>query len=259
MGTTETTAAATTDPTRASTITDTVSSTPSSFGQRSCDDGWTPLHVTRSLLGWGVVAGPFYVTVSLVQALTRDGFDLTRHQWSLLENGALGWVQVTNFVLVGAMLIAFAVGLHRALVTGPGSRWAPILVGVFGASQVAAGIFTADPALGFPAGTPAGPGTITVHGLLHFAGGGVGFLAIAAACFVVARRQRADTRRVAAAAVSRLTALVFLGGFLCVASGGGSVAANLAFTATVILVFAWVSVTAAHLYRSVAPPAPASH
>ena len=35
--------------------------------------------VTRSLAGYGVVAGPVYVGVSLAQALTREGFDLTRH------------------------------------------------------------------------------------------------------------------------------------------------------------------------------------
>jgi hypothetical protein len=40
--------------------------------------------VTRSLLGHGVLAGPVYVVASLTQALTRDGFDLTRHSWSLL-------------------------------------------------------------------------------------------------------------------------------------------------------------------------------
>ena len=33
--------------------------------------------ITRSLLGYGVIAGPFYIVVSLAQALARDGFDLT--------------------------------------------------------------------------------------------------------------------------------------------------------------------------------------
>lgn len=46
--------------------------------------------VTRSLLGYGMLAGPFYVAVSLAQALSRDGFDLTRHAWSLLANGEHG-------------------------------------------------------------------------------------------------------------------------------------------------------------------------
>src|SRR5689334_25447079 len=71
--------------------------------------------VTRSLLGYGVIAGPFYVVVSLAQALTRDGFRLDQHAWSLLENGGLGWIQITNFILTGLMTVAGAAGLRRAL------------------------------------------------------------------------------------------------------------------------------------------------
>lgn len=215
----------------------------------SCDDGWTPFHVTRSLLGWGAVAGPVYVLVSVGQGLTRDGYDLTRHQWSLLENGDLGWLQVTNFVLTGLMLVAFAVGLHRALAGGRGSRWAPRLTAVFGVSLVAAGIFRADPALGFPVGTPDGVAEVTAHGVAHFAAAGVGFTAIAAACFVLARRFAAEGDR-RLTVFSRATGIVFLGGFLCVASGGGSVVANLLFTAAVVLVFAWIGVVTVHVYRS---------
>src|SRR5689334_21176330 len=108
--------------------------------------------ITRSLLGYGVLAGPFYVTVALAQALTRDGFDLRRHSWSLLSNGGLGWIQVTNFLLTGAMVLACAVGLRRALRGGPAGRWAPRLVGAFGVAMLAAGVLRADPALGFPPG-----------------------------------------------------------------------------------------------------------
>lgn len=210
-----------------------------------------PTHITRSLLGWGAVAGPFYVATSVVQGLTRDGFDFTRHQWSLLENGGLGWIQVTNFALTGLMLVAFAVGLHRALAGGRGARWAPRLAAVFGLSLVAASIFRADPALGFPVGTPDGPGMVTTHGILHFAAAGVGFTAIAAACFVLARRLKSDGER-GLAIFSRATGIAFLGGFLCVASGAGNVAANLLFTAAVVLVFAWIAVVAVHRYRSLA-------
>jgi hypothetical protein len=217
----------------------------------SCDDGWIPTHVTRSLLGWGTVAGPFYVVTSVVQGLTRDGFDFTRHQWSLLENGDLGWLQVANFVLTGMMLVAFAVGLRRALAGGPGWRWAPRLVAGFGASLVAAGIFRADPALGFPVGPPEGAGTVTTHGILHFAVAGVGFIAIAAGCFVIARRLTSDGAH-GLAIFSRVTGVALLGGFVGVASGAGNVAANLIFTAVVVLVFAWIAVVAVHEYRSLA-------
>ena len=206
------------------------------------------MNVTRSLLGWGAVAGPFYVLVSLAQALSRDGFDLTRHQWSLLENGELGWVQVANFILTGVMLVAFSLGLRRALAGSVGGTWSPVLTGVFGLSLVAAGVFRADPALGFPPGTTPGAGAVSSHGIVHFAAAGVGFLAVAASCFVLARRFSGPGQR-RLAVFSRATGVAFLAGFLCVASGAGSVAANLAFTAAVVLVFGWLAVVAVHLYR----------
>jgi hypothetical protein len=204
--------------------------------------------VTRSLLGYGVLAGPFYVVVSLAQALTRDGFDLGRHQWSLLSNGSLGWIQITNFVLTGLMVVAAAAGLRRAFAGGPAARWAPRLVAGYGASMVAAGAFRADPALGFPAGTPEGPGEVSWHGMLHFAAGGIGFGCLAAACFVIARRYAAEGRR-GRALWSRATGVVFLAGFAMVASSGGSEAGNLVFTAAVIAVWAWLSGVAADAYR----------
>jgi hypothetical protein len=42
----------------------------SSDSAESCDPR---TRVTRSLLGYGVLAGPVYVTVSLTQAITRPG------------------------------------------------------------------------------------------------------------------------------------------------------------------------------------------
>jgi len=45
---------------------------------------------TRALLICGLIAGPFYIVVGLIQAFTRPGFDITRHDPSLLANGDLG-------------------------------------------------------------------------------------------------------------------------------------------------------------------------
>src|SRR3954451_333175 len=80
--------------------------------------------VTRSLLGYGVVAGLFYVAVSLAQALTREGFRLDNHAWSRLETGSLGWIQITNFILTGLMTSPAAAGLRRAMTAGRGRTWA---------------------------------------------------------------------------------------------------------------------------------------
>lgn len=206
-----------------------------------------PDQVTRSLLGYGIIAGPMYVLISLAQAVTRDGFDLTRHEWSLLANGPFGWIQCANFVLAGAMTIVAAVGLRRSLGSGPGSMWGPRLIGGYGVSLIAAGLFRADPALGFPVGTPEGPGEISWHGFAHFGAAVLGFACLGAACFVLARRFAAEDRRRWARA-SRLVGVVFLTGFAAVASSGGSEAANLAFTAAVIMVCGWVTAVCVDRY-----------
>ena len=46
--------------------------------------------VTKALLACGVIAGPLFMVVSLVQAFTRPGFDLKRHAISMLSLGDLG-------------------------------------------------------------------------------------------------------------------------------------------------------------------------
>ena len=143
---------------------------------------------TWSLLRWGVVAGPFYLTVALAQALLREGFDLSRHSLSMLANGPGGWVQTANFVFTGLMVLAAAAGFGRVLGRSRPVVW--FLAG-YGLSIVAAAIFRADPADGFPPGTPPGfPTTISTSGLLHFAAGATGFLCLALSGFAASRTLR---------------------------------------------------------------------
>src|SRR3954447_11619336 len=104
-----------------------------------------PIRITKSLLGYGVIAGPIYVLAVAGQMATRDGFDPTRHAASQLANGDLGWIQIATFLITGAMTIAGAVGIHRAFGPGRSSVWAGCLICGFGAGLVAAGIFRADP------------------------------------------------------------------------------------------------------------------
>lgn len=197
--------------------------------------------VTRSLLGYGALAGALYEAVSIVQGAAREGFDFTRHSWSLLANGSAGWIQIANFVLAGAMTVAFAVGLRRAT----GARWAPRLVGAYGVSLVLAGIFRADPARGFPVGAPE---TVTWHGMAHLAAGAIGFVCLTIACAATGRWFAAGGRR-DWAWYSRATGVAVLAGFLCVASGSTAAWATLAFVAAVTLAWAWLAAVAVHLYR----------
>src|SRR4051812_25582992 len=203
--------------------------------------------VTRSLLGYGVIAGPFYVAVSLAQALTRDGFRLDKHSWSLLENGSLGWIQVTNFILTGLMTVAAAAGLGRAMTAGRGRRWASLLIAVYGVGMLGAGLFTADPAQGFPIGTPEVT-TMSWHGMLHFLTGGIGFLCLIAACLVLGSRF-AGAGRAGLAWFSRVTGVAFLAAFAGIASGSHG-ATTSAFVAAVLLVWAWLATVCIHVYRA---------
>lgn len=213
-------------------------------GSEMVPEACTPgTRVTRSLLGYGLVAGPFYLLVALLQGVFRPGFDLTRHDVSLLSNGSWGWIQIANFCLTGAMVVACSAGVARAMQGRRGGTWGPRLLAVYGLGLIAAGVFVADPMNGFPAGAPAGhPTTMSVHGSLHIVSAAIGFIALIAACFVISRSYSKW--------FSRATGIAFLLAFFGVASGAGSPAVVLAFWAALIVVWAWLGSLALHLYRS---------
>src|SRR5262245_49304406 len=148
----------------------------------------TTTKLTSALLTCGVIAGPLYIAVGVTQMFIRPGFDIRRHALSLLSNGDLGWIQIANFIVTGLLVIAGALGMRRGLRGSLGGAWGPLLLGRYGLGLVGAGFFNADPALGFPPGTPEDATAISWHGLMHFVAGGIGFLGLIAACFVFARR-----------------------------------------------------------------------
>jgi hypothetical protein len=195
---------------------------------------------TRALLLCGVAAGPLYIIVGLAQMLTREGFDIRLHALSLLSNGAFGWIQIANFLLSGALVIAGAVGIRRLLQSGRGGVWGPILLGAYGVGLIGAGAFVADPGRGFPPGTPMEVTGITSAGVLHFVFGGIGFYALIAACFVFARRF-AGLGRWPWAAYSSFTGIGFLLAFAGIASGSTSSAVMLTFYAAVAWIWIWHS------------------
>ena len=211
--------------------------------------------VSRSApVGWltlGIWAGPLYVIVGAAQAMLREGFDPRRHALSLLSNGSLGWIQIANFLVTGVMVIAFCIGLKQALVSGKGRTWGPILLAIYGLGLICAGFFSADPALGFPPGTPPGPPrTISTHGLLHFVCGGIGFLGLIASCLVFARRF-ASFKEACWAWYSALTGIIFLAAFFGIASGSGNASIILAFYAAVALAWSWITALAIRTLKEV--------
>jgi hypothetical protein len=207
--------------------------------------------VTRALLAGGIVAGPIYILVGALQIAIRPGFDITRHDLSLLSNGHLGWIQIANFLLTGALTILGAAGMRRALTTGRGRLWGPLLVGLYGLGLIGAGLFVADPMNGFPPGSTTVANTMSGHSLMHLVSGAVGFLGLIAACFVFARRLAARGQR-AWAVYSVATGVLFFAAFVGIASGSQQAGATLTivtlgFYVAVVLGWAWVSAIAARL------------
>ena len=204
--------------------------------------------VTRSLLGYGPLAGAVFVGSIFIQGLTRRRFSIAHDDASLLANGPVGWIQVVTFLVAGAMTIAAAAGVRRALP----SRWAPRLLGLYGAGLMAAGVFRADPADRAAPGAPAGKAAhISWHGDGHLIAASIGFVAVIAACFVVARYLSWAGHR-GLAVYSRITGVAFLAAFAGVATSSSSPAVVLPFYAAVIAVFSWLAVVCVHLYRRVA-------
>lgn len=201
------------------------------------------------LLTAGIIAGPFYILVSVIEILFREGFDPTRHSWSLLSNGDLGWIHILTFIITGFLVLSFAVGTKHVFY-GRSATWIPLLLGIYGLSLIAAGIFVADPMNGFPPGTPETP-AMTTNGMLHLVSGMVGFLGFIAACLVLSRRF-ASLHEQNWSRFSLFTGIYFLVAFISIAAGSQPgnpfvIHVTLAFTAAVLLSWTWMTLLALKL------------
>jgi hypothetical membrane protein len=150
--------------------------------------------MSRPLLVAGVIGPLFFIGTFLIEGITRPGYSAWRHYVSQLATGDGGWVQVANFLVCGTLVTCFAIGLRQALGSGRASVAAPILLGLFAAALIVAGIFVTDPALGYPVGAPL---IHTAHGMIHGLAGLAAFTLLPAAAFTMASRFSADpsTRR----------------------------------------------------------------
>ena len=205
----------------------------------------TAAAVTRSMLGWGVVAGPFYLVVGLVLALTREGFDLARHPLSALMLGDGGWMQLTNLALSGVMVLVAGIGMVRA-----GARGTGIGVGIYGAAMVASAIFPPDPMPGFPPGQD-GATTMSLSGVLHLTFGGIGFVAFGVAALLLGGWLARHGER-GHAAWSRAAGIAVLVGFVGGAALGPAGMGGLWLA--VVAGFAWLLLASLRLYREVPHP-----
>jgi Protein of unknown function (DUF998) len=203
---------------------------------------------TRALLACGAVAGPLYVTVTMAQALTRDGFDLRHHRFTLLTTGNLGWIHQANMVLVGVLTVLLAVGVRQILRTGRGAVWGPRLLGLFGAAYIFGGLLTADPLAGFPPGTTPEMVQTTWHGVIQDVSRSASSLLLVATSLVIAGSFTAEGRRGSAWFFGAAIPVVFV----ALAAVGLAIGINPAAPAFLATPWIWVTALAVHLYRRAA-------
>ena len=207
---------------------------------------------TESLMVCWAIAGPLFIVAFLLEGATRANYDPLRHPVSSLELGPYGWMQSAIFVVAGILTLAFAAGLRRALGSGPGSNWGPLLVGAWAVNLLGAGIFVTDPVSGYPPGTPEAV-QYSWHGALHDLFSLPGFVGLAAACFVFCRRFASRGER-GWAVYSVLTGLTFTVAFVLASAGFGQAeglvdVAGLFQRVAVTVGFGWLTLLAVHFLR----------
>jgi hypothetical protein len=208
------------------------------------------------LLAAGAVGPLLFILAFFVEGATRPAYSARHMAVSSLSDGPLGWTQIANFVVCGVLLACFAVGLRRALGTGKGATWGPILLGTFGLCMIGAGFFVTDPGLGYPPGA-ATPTTPSVHGVLHGLFSLIAFASLIAAGFVLARRFTLDPAWHGWSLYSILTASGVLVFFVLTGVAASSADPNspagLLQRITIIIGWVWLALLAIQLLRKGAP------
>jgi hypothetical membrane protein len=208
---------------------------------------------TRTLLFCGVVGPPLFIVTFLIESATRPGYSWYRNYVSSLATGDGGWLQIANFLVWGTLATLFAIGVVRLGLVAPG-----ILLLLYGAGLIVAGVFVTDPSLGYPPGAPL---EHTTHGIIHgLAGLGV-FTLNAVAAFAVARHFFGDHRSGAWAIYSLVTGLLIV--VLFIASTAVSIQDELGILPngptgllqriSIIVGWTWIAAFAFRLWRDPLP------
>ncbi len=228
---------------------------------------------------------PAVVWIAIALAVTRDAFaNLSFPAWMSLasdmvptegrgryfgsRNFAIGIGAMVTTLLVGemitrlgapkgyqiALMLAFALGVRRALHPRGGSAWGPLLIGIYAIGLLGAGIFPTDPLNGYPPGTSDKMTYSSVHGVLHGLFSTLVFSGLPIACFVFARRfvrwgERGWT------IYSTVTGLAFAITFILTSAGFGQAEglvelAGLFQRITLTIGWAWMTLLAVHLLQS---------
>ena len=188
------------------------------------------------------IISPFIFAILIIIA------GLLRPEYSHLVNfvselGAVGApnaiIQRINFMLVGILIMVFAVGLHKGIAKGKGSIIGPLLVGIFGLSAVLSGIFSTDPIQ---------PGSFSDN--IHMLSSAIGSTAAIIGFFVISDRLTKDSSWKNYQYFSIIIAIAAI----LVSVIGNAVLGELGYPGLsqrlyMTVLFLWIEVMAIHLFQ----------
>jgi hypothetical protein len=183
--------------------------------------GLVPAPLTWLLVALGTVGGIVFTAVYSLEGATRAGYDWLAQPISALSLGPEGWVQRANFVLFGLLIVVSALGWRRLLAAGRGAVAFPALRVLAGVALIFDGVFSQDPASGYPPGAKTAN---TFAGQLHTTFAALAIGSLAASCFVLARRLKTEPGWRAwapAAALTGMLSLAFITAFGAAGAHGG--------------------------------------
>ncbi len=142
---------------------------------------------SQTILAVCGIVGPFVFAATVIAlAALRPGYSHIAQTISAL--GEVGQryaiVQDINFVVLGALVLAFSYGLQRGIGDGAGSKLGPAFVGVFGLGVALAGFFPCGPCADFSAPT--------YNNTTHAIAATIAFLGFLPAPFFLWRRMKSD-------------------------------------------------------------------
>jgi hypothetical protein len=141
---------------------------------------------SRMVAAWaGIIAPALFVVVFTIKGFLSPGYNQLSMYISAGSLGPTGWIQMTNFVVVGLLLSVFNFGIRSEFRDGKASKAGPLLLFAISICLFFSGPFVMD-----PMGTATADASLhgTVHGLL----GAIVFTLMPITCFVFYRRFRTD-------------------------------------------------------------------
>lgn len=141
----------------------------------------------RRRLWYGLIGAGIFQIIVLVQSLLVPGYDFNQQAVSALSLGKWGWIQIINFIFLGAVIISTVPAWRKILAGGIGAKAYPVLTLLTGISIIICGILKQDPAPGYDPEKLALTSPSLV-GLIHLLFAAIAALSSIIGLFVMARR-----------------------------------------------------------------------